>query len=225
MVYCCHKFDLEILSRELVRAGQPGLRPNHPCIDTQRIEAFVNSHSLVETYHRYVGKPFEGAHRSLADELLLPSVVYAPAVLAVQRVVELRAVAHITGGGLAGNVTRATLRIYPNSGSSIGYTLYSVSDNTWTETGITSSNAPTMGTQLGASGAITTGTWTSVDVTSYITGNGSYGFAFSTTSTTSCTIGKISETTINHTTPNTINPPPRTAPPLAIATSLFMTPV
>lgn len=62
-----HKFDLEILSRELVRAGQPGLKPNHPCIDTHQIEAFVNSHSLAETYKRYVGREFDGAHRSEAD--------------------------------------------------------------------------------------------------------------------------------------------------------------
>lgn len=62
-----HKYDLEILSRELVRAGQPGLRPNHPCIDTQRVEATVNSHGLGATYERYHGKPFDGAHRSQAD--------------------------------------------------------------------------------------------------------------------------------------------------------------
>ncbi|MEA3189807.1 MAG: polymerase subunit epsilon [Thermoplasmata archaeon] len=62
-----HKFDLEILSRELQRAGQPGLKPSHPCIDTQRVESFVNSHSLAETYKRYVGAEFDGAHRSLAD--------------------------------------------------------------------------------------------------------------------------------------------------------------
>lgn len=62
-----HKFDLEILSRELARAGQAGLKPNHPCIDTQRIESFVNSHSLAEAYKRYTGSDFDGAHRSEAD--------------------------------------------------------------------------------------------------------------------------------------------------------------
>lgn len=61
------KFDLEILSRELVRAGQSGLRPNHPQIDTHTVESFVNSHALGATYERYVGKPFDGAHRSAAD--------------------------------------------------------------------------------------------------------------------------------------------------------------
>ncbi len=62
-----HKFDLEILSRELTRAGQTGLKPNHPCIDTHQLEAFVNSHSLAETYKRYFGAEFAGAHRSEAD--------------------------------------------------------------------------------------------------------------------------------------------------------------
>src|SRR5205085_2362577 len=62
-----HKYDLEILSRELVRAGQSGLRPNHPCIDTQRVESTVNSHSLAATYERYHAQPMEGAHRSAAD--------------------------------------------------------------------------------------------------------------------------------------------------------------
>jgi hypothetical protein len=49
----------------------------------------------------------------------------------------------------------------------------------WTETGITCSNAPALGMQLGSSGTFGAG-WTTVDVTSYITGNGTYNFAFST---------------------------------------------
>ena len=38
---------------------------------------------------------------SLADELLLPSVIYAPAIAALLRVVDVRSIAHITGGGTA----------------------------------------------------------------------------------------------------------------------------
>jgi len=49
---------------------------------------------------------YEGAHHSLGDELLVPSRIYAPAVLAVHAEVELRAAAHITGGGLPGNLVR-----------------------------------------------------------------------------------------------------------------------
>jgi phosphoribosylformylglycinamidine cyclo-ligase len=52
------------------------------------------------------GPAFEGAHHTLAEELLVPSVIYAPAVLALQRAVDVRAVAHVTGGGLAGNLVR-----------------------------------------------------------------------------------------------------------------------
>ena len=47
-----------------------------------------------------------GADHSVADELLSPSVIYTPAVRALIDEVEVRAVAHITGGGLAGNLSR-----------------------------------------------------------------------------------------------------------------------
>ncbi len=47
-----------------------------------------------------------GAHHSLADELLSPSVIYSPAIAALLRVVDVRAVAHITGGGMPGNLDR-----------------------------------------------------------------------------------------------------------------------
>ncbi len=44
---------------------------------------------------------------SLADELLRPSVIYTPAILGLVRAgIGVHAVAHITGGGLPGNVPR-----------------------------------------------------------------------------------------------------------------------
>jgi phosphoribosylformylglycinamidine cyclo-ligase len=49
---------------------------------------------------------YEGARHTLADELLRPSVIYAPAILALRREVDLRGVVHVTGGGLPGNVGR-----------------------------------------------------------------------------------------------------------------------
>jgi len=42
----------------------------------------------------------------LADELLAPSVIYAPTIGALQRAVDVRGVAHITGGGIPGNLGR-----------------------------------------------------------------------------------------------------------------------
>ena len=49
---------------------------------------------------------WDGAHHSLAEELLSPSVIYSPAIAALLRVVDVRAVAHITGGGIPGNLNR-----------------------------------------------------------------------------------------------------------------------
>ncbi|MBW3573898.1 MAG: phosphoribosylformylglycinamidine cyclo-ligase [Actinobacteria bacterium] len=47
-----------------------------------------------------------GSARSLGDELLEPSVIYAPVVARLLRSVDVRAVAHITGGGIIGNLAR-----------------------------------------------------------------------------------------------------------------------
>jgi phosphoribosylformylglycinamidine cyclo-ligase len=44
--------------------------------------------------------------RTVADELLRPSVIYAPAVTRLLGDVDVRAVAHITGGGIVGNLPR-----------------------------------------------------------------------------------------------------------------------
>ncbi|HXH57543.1 phosphoribosylformylglycinamidine cyclo-ligase [Iamia sp.] len=50
---------------------------------------------------------FEGARHSLADELLEPSVIYAPAIRALLDAVDVHAIAHVTGGGLPGNLPRS----------------------------------------------------------------------------------------------------------------------
>lgn len=56
------------------------------------------------------GPAWLGADRSLAQELLRPSEIYAPAVLAALAAVAatagVHACAHVTGGGLAGNLVR-----------------------------------------------------------------------------------------------------------------------
>ena len=53
------------------------------------------------------GRGLAGRRLSLADELLRPSLIYTPAVLALFARFDVHAVAHITGGGLPGNVPRA----------------------------------------------------------------------------------------------------------------------
>ncbi len=65
-------------------------------------------HVLLDEGGRRLTDPaFDGSPHSLADELLRPSVIYAPAIAALQRVVDVHAIAHITGGGLPGNLPRA----------------------------------------------------------------------------------------------------------------------
>ncbi len=53
------------------------------------------------------GPAYEGARHSLAEELLEPSVVYAPAIRALLDAVDVHALAHVTGGGLPGNLPRS----------------------------------------------------------------------------------------------------------------------
>jgi phosphoribosylformylglycinamidine cyclo-ligase len=52
------------------------------------------------------GPAYEGARTTLGEELLSPSVIYAPAIVRLLRAVDVRSVAHITGGGIEGNLSR-----------------------------------------------------------------------------------------------------------------------
>ena len=95
------------LGPERVRAGDtvvgllsPGLRSNGYTLAR---------HVLLERAGLALGDPaWEGADHSVADELLRPSVIYTPAVLALRSALgeSLHACAHITGGGLVGNLPR-----------------------------------------------------------------------------------------------------------------------
>jgi phosphoribosylformylglycinamidine cyclo-ligase len=82
----------------LVGLASPGLRSNGYSLAR---------HVLLERAALSLDGPaWPGADHTLADELLRPSVVYAPAVLAAVAGAEVHAVAHITGGGLPGNLNR-----------------------------------------------------------------------------------------------------------------------
>ena len=56
--------------------------------------------------HSFDDAPPELGGRSLADELLEPCAIYAPAVLALAREGLVHAAAHITGGGFTENLPR-----------------------------------------------------------------------------------------------------------------------
>jgi len=87
------------LGDALIGLPSPGLRSNGYSL-ARRALLDVAGRSLD-------GPAWPGATVSLADELLRPSVIYAPAVLALLRSgAEVHAIAHITGGGLPGNLPR-----------------------------------------------------------------------------------------------------------------------
>lgn len=90
--------------------------------------------------------------------------------------------------GLSGTVNRVTLRIFANSASSSSLGASGVSNNTWTETGINFENAPPLGSSLGSSSPITAGAWVSIEITAYVTGNGTYNLALTTPGSTAISL-------------------------------------
>jgi phosphoribosylformylglycinamidine cyclo-ligase len=95
----------QLITGEHVRPGDvliglpsPGLRSNGYSLARK---------VLLEAAGRRLGDAaFPGAHHTLADELLTPSTVYAPAIASLLRVIDVRAMAHITGGGIPSNLRR-----------------------------------------------------------------------------------------------------------------------
>lgn len=64
--------------------------------------------------------PFKGSPTSLADELLRPSVIYSCAIADVVSKLPVHSIAHVTGGGLVGNIPRSLpdgvgVRLHPDS--------------------------------------------------------------------------------------------------------------
>lgn len=103
---------------------------------------------------------------------------------------DLRSYLRFTVSGLSGNVTRATLRLYSNSAHSSGYRIHTVADGTRSEASLTYVNAPPFDPIVRAtSGALVAGTWRDLDLTSLITGNGTYDLAITTLSSTSLSLG------------------------------------
>ena len=84
----------------IVGFASPGLRSNGYTLARR---------ALLDRESRLDEPAWQGATTSLADELLRPSVIYSPAVVAIRAELAgaVHAVAHVTGGGIVGNVPRA----------------------------------------------------------------------------------------------------------------------
>jgi phosphoribosylformylglycinamidine cyclo-ligase len=82
----------------LVGLPSPGLRSNG--------FSLVRNVMLERAGMALDGPAWPGSGSDLAEELLRPSVIYAPTVLAAAKTGAVHAAAHITGGGLPGNLVR-----------------------------------------------------------------------------------------------------------------------
>jgi phosphoribosylformylglycinamidine cyclo-ligase len=82
----------------VVGIASPGLRSNGYSLARK---------VLVEPGDRRLDDPaWPGADVTLADELIRPSVIYSPALRRLSEEVEVHAFAHVTGGGIPGNLAR-----------------------------------------------------------------------------------------------------------------------
>jgi hypothetical protein len=90
--------------------------------------------------------------------------------------------------GLSGTITRVRLRVFANSSSSSGYIVSGVSNNTWSESTINYNNAPPIGSSAGSSSGFSGGVWTTVDITTLVTGNGTINMALTTSSSTAISL-------------------------------------
>ncbi len=81
--------------------------------------------------------------------------------------------------GLAAPITNARLRVFANKAAGTGYEVR-VAANTWSEDTITFDSAPEIGPVVVSSGAYPAETYTEVEVTSLVSGNGEVSLAITT---------------------------------------------
>jgi phosphoribosylformylglycinamidine cyclo-ligase len=82
----------------VIGLASPGLRCNGYSLARR---------ALLDRAGRRLDEPaWPGAHHTVGDELIRPSVIYAPAMRKLRERVDVHAFAHVTGGGLPDNLAR-----------------------------------------------------------------------------------------------------------------------
>ena len=107
-------FCVGVVEREKLIDGSR-VAPGDQIIGLRSSGPHSNGYSLIRSVLRRQESDLDQSlgSRTLADILLTPTRIYVKSLLALQAVVDVHAMAHITGGGLPGNVPRvipATLR-------------------------------------------------------------------------------------------------------------------
>jgi hypothetical protein len=111
---------------------------------------------------------------------------------------ERRVYVKFTVGGIPTGATgvTATLRLWGQTASSSVFTVRRV-PSTWTEAGLTWNNQPALGTTVTTRTGVASGQYNTFNVTSYISGNGTYAMAVTTSTTTQIKFTS-KESTANH---------------------------
>ena len=104
-------FEVGVVERDRLITGAK-VAPGDRLIGLPSPGLRCNGYSLARrVLLELAGRPLDGpawpkAHHSLAEELLRPSVIYAPALVKLCHSIEVKGLAHITGGGIPGNLAR-----------------------------------------------------------------------------------------------------------------------
>ena len=102
---------------------------------------------------------------------------------------DVHAYLRFTVSGFSGTISQVRLLLFANNTDSSGISAWAVADNTWGELTTNYTNAPALGSQLSSSGPFATVGWVTLDVTSYITGNGTYSIGVTNLSSTAISVG------------------------------------
>lgn len=102
--------------------------------------------------------------------------------LRLNRVPEQRSLVRFVVAGVHGRVIRATLRVFAQDASPSGFRVFGTTTNDWRESAVRWVDRPPRATSVGRSGGFRAGSWTSVDVTSVVSGNGTFSFVLTTAS-------------------------------------------
>ena len=101
-----------------------------------------------------------------------------------------RAYLRFNVSGLNGaQIVSANLKVYANTSSTAGYTVYGVANNSWSESALTYSSMPAQGSAIKTSGKVTASAWNTMDVTSFVKGAGKFSLELATSGATKINLG------------------------------------
>ena len=101
---------------------------------------------------------------------------------------DVHAYLRFTVTGLSGTISQVRLLLFANNSDKTGIRAWSVADNTWGELTTNYNNAPALGSQLATTTFSTSGVWVSLDVTAFVTGNGTYSIGVTNLSSTAISV-------------------------------------